>query len=77
MRKLYEIFMILQIQKRIVSVETIRGKKMSFQKNTKVCNVQKIAHIDRFNSFKINSVNNFCINLSNTFSKTHGISITN
>ena len=32
---------------------------MNIQQSTKVCNMQKIAGIDRFNSFKINSVNIF------------------
>jgi hypothetical protein len=41
MRKLYEIFMILQIQKRIVSTETIRGNTVCtmYKKLTYPCNL--------------------------------------
>ena len=66
----------IQLLEEEINLSWKNNMPLPFQKSTKVCNVQKIANIDRFNSFKINSVNIFCINLSNTFSTPHGISIT-
>ena len=45
MRKLYEIFMILQIQKRIVSAETIRGNTVCLFKRIQKFAMCKRLHI--------------------------------